>query len=132
MNDIAALIADMVKAGVDPELIGRTAAALAEREPVVLPAKVDEVAERKRAADRERTRARNAECSPDLWLELRAQVFARDGYRCVYCGSEDQPLHCDHVIPFSRGGQSTLENLVAACAPCNISKGSKTPEEWLQ
>lgn len=56
MTDVAALIADMVKAGVDPELIGRTAAALAERETVVLPAKVDEVAERKRAADRERMR----------------------------------------------------------------------------
>lgn len=55
MTDIAALIADMVRAGVDPDLIGRTASALAEHEPVVV-TKVDEVAERKRAADRERMR----------------------------------------------------------------------------
>lgn len=57
MTDIAALIADMVKAGVDAELIGRTAAALAQREPVRV---VDEQAERRRAADRERKRLRNS------------------------------------------------------------------------
>lgn len=129
MTDVAALIADMVKAGVDPDIIGRTAAALAEREPVRV---VDAQAERKRAADRERMRARHAECPPDLWLQLRAQVFERDGYRCVYCGDASEPLHCDHVLPFSKGGQSTLSNLVTACAPCNISKGARTPEEWLQ
>ncbi|MFG1260051.1 hypothetical protein V5F79_22245 [Xanthobacter flavus] len=54
---VATLIADMVRAGVDPEIIGRTAAALAEREPVKI---VDEQAERRRAKDRERKRLRNS------------------------------------------------------------------------
>lgn len=58
MSDVAALIADLVRAGVDPDLIGRTAAALASREPVKI---VDEQAERKRAADRERMRIKRDE-----------------------------------------------------------------------
>lgn len=58
MSDVAAIIADLVRAGVDPDLIGRTAAALASREPVKI---VDEQAERKRAADRERMRQKRSE-----------------------------------------------------------------------
>lgn len=57
MSSVAALIADMIRAGVDPELIGRTAEALAAREPVKI---VDEQAERRRAKDRERKRLRNS------------------------------------------------------------------------
>ncbi len=57
MTEIAKLIADMVRAGVDPELIGRAAAALAEREPVLV---ADEQAERRRAKDRERKRLRKS------------------------------------------------------------------------
>lgn len=57
MTDVAALIADMVRSGIDPEIIGRTAAALAEREPVLV---ADEQAERRRAADRERKAAKRA------------------------------------------------------------------------
>lgn len=57
MTDVAKLIADMARAGVDPELIGRAAAALAEREPVLV---ADEQAERRRAADRERKRLRKS------------------------------------------------------------------------
>lgn len=58
MTDVAALIADMVRAGVDADLIGRTAAALSEREPVKI---IDEQAERKRTADRERMRIKRDE-----------------------------------------------------------------------
>jgi hypothetical protein len=60
----------------------------------------------------------------------RHEVFARDGSSCVYCGCEKGPFHLDHVTPYSRGGLTTVENLVVACAVCNISKGSKTVEEW--
>lgn len=63
---------------------------------------------------------------------VRRAVFERDGERCVYCGAVDGPFHLDHVFPFSRGGSTTIENLVVACVPCNLSKGSKMPEEWLQ
>lgn len=62
--------------------------------------------------------------------ELREHVLSRDGYACTYCGRNDVKLHCDHVIPYSRGGATTADNLVAACKPCNSSKKDKTPDEW--
>ncbi|MDE2105581.1 MAG: HNH endonuclease [Patescibacteria group bacterium] len=64
------------------------------------------------------------------WERLRSTVFERDGHRCVYCGASDLPLHCDHVIPVSRGGSNDMSNLATACAPCNLSKSTKTLDEW--
>jgi len=61
----------------------------------------------------------------------RHSVFDRDGCVCRYCGYDEGPFHLDHVIPWSRGGKDTADNLVVACAACNLSKGDKTPEEWL-
>jgi 5-methylcytosine-specific restriction endonuclease McrA len=58
----------------------------------------------------------------------RKNVLRRDGYRCQYCGSRDS-LTVDHVLPRSRGGRDTWENLVAACTPCNNKKGNRTPDE---
>lgn len=59
----------------------------------------------------------------------RRALFARDGWRCVYCGTSSGRLTLDHVVPRSRGGESTWENVVTACAPCNLDKGDRTPEE---
>jgi 5-methylcytosine-specific restriction endonuclease McrA len=61
----------------------------------------------------------------------RANVFARDGYRCQYCGSPKQgrELSYDHVVPRHRGGRTTWDNIVASCLPCNHRKGSRTPEQ---
>jgi 5-methylcytosine-specific restriction endonuclease McrA len=59
----------------------------------------------------------------------RRALFARDGWRCVYCGSAHGRLTLDHVVPRSRGGESVLENVVTACAPCNLRKGNRTLEE---
>jgi 5-methylcytosine-specific restriction endonuclease McrA len=59
----------------------------------------------------------------------RRVLFARDGFRCVYCGSHGGRLTLDHVVPRSRGGDSTWENVVTACAPCNLLKGDRLPEE---
>jgi 5-methylcytosine-specific restriction endonuclease McrA len=56
-------------------------------------------------------------------------VFIRDAFKCVYCGTNKQRLTIDHIIPKSRGGKSTFENCVAACKPCNIKKGDRTPRE---
>lgn len=53
---------------------------------------------------------------------LAAQVFARDGLRCVRCGSGED-LQADHVIPWSQGGATTLENLQTLCGRCNGRKG---------
>lgn len=66
------------------------------------------------------------------WAVLRMTVFQRDNFTCQYCGKRGARLECDHVFPFSLGGKSTLENLVAACVSCNRSKGAKTLSEWRQ
>ena len=58
----------------------------------------------------------------------RRALFARDEWRCQYCGS-DGKLTLDHVVPRSRGGLSVWENVVASCAPCNLRKGNRTPAE---
>jgi 5-methylcytosine-specific restriction endonuclease McrA len=52
----------------------------------------------------------------------RRAVFARDDWTCQYCGSRSN-LTVDHVIPRSKGGPSSWENIVASCAPCNRRKG---------
>jgi 5-methylcytosine-specific restriction endonuclease McrA len=58
----------------------------------------------------------------------RRAVFARDNWTCQYCGSRTN-LTVDHVIPRSKGGSSTWENIVASCAPCNRRKGSELPRQ---
>jgi hypothetical protein len=54
-------------------------------------------------------------------------IFSRDSNKCGYCGKKATTL--DHVVPTSKGGQNTWDNLVAACHHCNNSKGDKAPEE---
>ena len=58
----------------------------------------------------------------------RRAVFARDNWTCQYCGSRSN-LTVDHVIPRSKGGGSTWDNIVASCAPCNRRKGDSLPEK---
>lgn len=55
-------------------------------------------------------------------------IFERDNWECVYCKNEAFCL--DHVVPLSRNGTDTIDNLVAACKSCNTSKGSKLLTEW--
>jgi 5-methylcytosine-specific restriction endonuclease McrA len=59
----------------------------------------------------------------------RRALFARDGWRCQYCGTDGGKLTLDHVLPRSRGGESVWENVVTSCAPCNLRKGNRTVEE---
>jgi 5-methylcytosine-specific restriction endonuclease McrA len=56
-------------------------------------------------------------------------ILRRDGYTCQYCRRRGEKLTVDHVIPRSRGGQTTWVNVVAACLKCNLQKGNRTPEE---
>lgn len=58
----------------------------------------------------------------------RQNILKRDQHKCQYCGTP-KDLTLDHVIPKSRGGASSWQNLVAACKRCNATKGSRTPEE---
>ena len=57
----------------------------------------------------------------------RHQIMRRDGGACQYCNAPATTV--DHIIPRSKGGGSTWENLVAACTPCNAKKGSKDLQE---
>jgi 5-methylcytosine-specific restriction endonuclease McrA len=61
----------------------------------------------------------------------RQNVLARDRWRCQYCGAKHPAgvLTLDHVLPRSRGGKTSWENIVTACSECNSTKGSRTPEE---
>lgn len=62
-------------------------------------------------------------------------LFARDDYRCMYCDRHRSDLRGrefltrDHVVPLSRGGRNTWDNVVTACSPCNNRKGSRLPAE---
>ncbi len=58
----------------------------------------------------------------------RKNILRRDGHRCQYCGTT-QNLTVDHVMPKSRGGEDSWENLTTACIRCNNKKGDRTPEE---
>jgi 5-methylcytosine-specific restriction endonuclease McrA len=61
----------------------------------------------------------------------RRNILARDEHCCQYCGRHfpSHQLSIDHVMPRSRGGGTSWENLVCACLACNIKKGGHTPQE---
>ncbi len=62
-------------------------------------------------------------------------LFARDDYRCQYCGRGNSDLRGrqfltrDHVLPLSRGGDNSWTNVVTACSPCNNRKANRLPAE---
>jgi len=56
-------------------------------------------------------------------------ILRRDGYTCQYCNRRGERLTVDHVVPRSRGGETTWTNVVAACLRCNLKKGNHLPEE---
>jgi 5-methylcytosine-specific restriction endonuclease McrA len=58
----------------------------------------------------------------------RFNVFLRDRFTCQYCGTRED-LTFDHVVPRSKGGHTTWDNVVAACSPCNLRKGDRLPRE---
>jgi 5-methylcytosine-specific restriction endonuclease McrA len=58
----------------------------------------------------------------------RFNLFLRDRFTCQYCGSPHQ-LTFDHVTPRRLGGRTSWENVTTACAPCNLRKGGRTPEQ---
>jgi 5-methylcytosine-specific restriction endonuclease McrA len=70
-------------------------------------------------------------------LGLRWAVIVRDRCRCVLCGRSPAThvgvsLHVDHVVPFSKGGKTIIENLRTLCDDCNLGKGSKLEEIMTQ
>lgn len=59
----------------------------------------------------------------------RKNIYLRDNHTCRYCGKANSTLTIDHVIPRSRGGQDTWENMVVCCSRCNCKKGNQTLAE---
>ena len=65
--------------------------------------------------------------SPAQWSVLRELWRG-----CAYCGAADRPLQRDCVLPISRGGRYTLDNIVPACGSCNASKCNDEVTAWLR
>jgi len=51
-------------------------------------------------------------------------------HECAYCGESDCTLHRDHIVPVSKGGDTTVANIVPACESCNLSKADKRVSKW--
>jgi hypothetical protein len=56
---------------------------------------------------------------------IRAAVFKRDGGRCVQCGYDGEYIEYDHIMPRSKGGQNTVDNVQLLCRKCNLKKGDR-------
>lgn len=70
--------------------------------------------------------------TPRIAVRLtRRHLMIRDQYQCQYCGRRpnQRDLNVDHIVPRSRGGLDSWENLVISCRPCNLRKGRRTPAE---
>ena len=64
--------------------------------------------------------------------ELREYLLEKWGRRCAYCQKTGVPLQIEHLVPRTRGGSNRVSNLVLACAPCNVKKGTQTEARvWL-
>ena len=59
----------------------------------------------------------------------RKNIYLRDNHTCQYCGKNGSELTIDHIIPKSRGGKETWENMVVCCARCNNRKGDRSLED---
>lgn len=66
------------------------------------------------------------------WKRISRVVFKRDNYTCQYCGAVGGKLEVDHILPFSKGGSDSLENLTTSCRKCNRQKHDKSAEEFLK
>lgn len=79
-------------------------------------------------ASRSRARLLSSNLAPALTNQA---LFARDRHLCLYCGQQFPrgDLTRDHVIPLSKGGRDSWENVVSACLACNVRKGSRTPQQ---
>ncbi len=102
------------------------------------PEKVNEIRRRwkknhpeQAVADFQRRRARFASVESDeITKETWAEILETFGHRCAYC-LEEKKLEMDHVVPISKGGTHTYDNLVPACGKCNASKGDRSLLDFL-
>jgi|GEM_PF-5749508 len=64
---------------------------------------------------------------PAIPIEIKRAVIERDGFKCLVCGLENN-LSFDHILPYSLGGEDSIENLQILCMGCNLKKGTKTQD----
>lgn len=86
-----------------------------------------------RRAEKESRQAQIARERAKVTDSLRYDVFKRDGFRCRICGlgrDDGVVLHVDHIVPVSKGGKSTMDNLRTLCDRCNRGKSDKLEDEW--
>lgn len=120
MGVVAAALKELVAAGVTGEALVQAIERIEAAVEVV----------RSPAAERTaRWRERLAMPATD-WARLRQGVLERDAFTCRYCGSQVEPLHCDHIVPLIQGGTNDADNLATACASCNREKSGRSPEQW--
>lgn len=91
---------------------------------------VDLAAEKRTYTPRHDLKLAVPRLSGNEWLPLREMVLRRDKYVCTYCGTAEEPLTADHIVPLSRGGSNHPDNLTACCIPCNSSKSDRLLSEW--
>lgn len=77
-----------------------------------------------------RTKSLKISYSRNIPLGMRIRVLDKDNFKCVFCGRSPATdiginLHIDHIIPFSKGGKTTLENLQTLCEECNLGKSDR-------
>lgn len=87
----------------------------------------EENSEKLRGMDRRRRELQHHAMRSAPYAEEYVALIAKDP--CSYCGGERE--HIDHIIPLSKGGTGDWDNLAPACARCNLSKGTKSPLEFL-
>jgi len=85
------------------------------------------ILEKKEILEKKRETKIKKEDKRTIPLKLRLNVLNRDNFRCVYCGRSPATdigvvLHIDHIVPFSKGGKTTLNNLQTLCSKCNLGK----------
>ncbi len=64
--------------------------------------------------------------------ETREYLLYKWGRKCTYCGKENIPLQIEHIVPRAKGGSNRVSNLCLACEKCNLTKGTKSIEEFLK
>lgn len=116
----AATIAKLATLGLSADQAEAVAAMLVEVEQAT-EAKAGEALGAHKAPAAIRTARYRADGGGNISGDIRGTVYERDGFQCVYCGSGDN-LQCDHVVPVSKGGETSLDNLATACRVCAAKK----------
>lgn len=92
-------------------------------------ATIEEIAQESRALPKPASDLKHR-TNRSISLSLRYDVLKRDNFKCVVCGKSPAllhgiQLHIDHIIPWSKGGETEIENLQTLCSECNLGKSDK-------